>query len=116
MYQKHVHLLQIGEGEKKHYAFIKDFNTFMYDHKLHRGRKHFYRYCLQAFRTAEKVKCHIKNYFKINGKQTINMPQKSEQVKFKNFERKIKSPFFIYADFESTVVPEDNGKQNSNES
>ena len=44
------------------------------------------------------------------------MPQKSEQVKLKNFERKIKSPFFIYADFESTVVPEDNGKQNSNES
>ena len=41
MYQKHVDLLQIGEGEKKHYVFIKDFNTFMYDHKLHCERKHF---------------------------------------------------------------------------
>ena len=39
-----------------------------------------------------------------------------EYVKFKNFERKIKSPFMIYADFESNLVPEDNGNQNQNES
>ena len=29
----------------------------------------------------------------------------------KNHERKIKSPFMIYVDFESILVPEDNGKQ-----
>ena len=34
--EKHVDLLLTGEGEKKHY-----FNTFMYDHYLHLGRKHF---------------------------------------------------------------------------
>ena len=39
------------------------------------------------------LKCHIKNCFKINGKQTIKMPKKGEYVKFKNLERKIKSPF-----------------------
>ena len=50
---KHVDLLLIGEEEKKHYVLIKDFNSFMYDHTLHRGRKHFSRYCLQALRTAE---------------------------------------------------------------
>ena len=33
----------------------------------------------------------------------------------KNFKRKIKSSFLIYADFESNLVPEDNGKQNPNE-
>ena len=44
------------------------------------------------------------------------MPAKSEYFKFKNFERKIKSPFMIYADFESILVPKDNGKQNSDES
>ena len=44
------------------------------------------------------------------------MPKKGEYDKFKNFERKIKSPFMIYADFESILVPEDNGKQNLNES
>ena len=43
------------------------------------------------------------------------MPKKGEYVKFKNVKRKIKSPFMIYADFESILVPEDNGKQNPNE-
>ena len=40
------------------------------------------------------------------------MPKKSEYVKFKNCERKIKSSFIIYADFESILLPEENEKQN----
>ena len=65
----------------------------MYYHILHRGRKHFCRYCLESFRTAENLKCHIKIAF-----------------------RKRKSAFMIYGDFESILVPEDNGMQNLNES
>ena len=37
--EKHVGLLLIREEGKRHYVFIKDFSTFMYDYKLHRGRK-----------------------------------------------------------------------------
>ena len=44
------------------------------------------------------------------------MPKKGEYVKFKNYERKVRSLFIIYADFESTLVSEDNGKQNPKES
>ena len=111
----HVDLLLIGEEEKKHYVLIKDFNTFMYDHTLHRGKKHFCRYCLQAFRTVEKLKCHIKDCFKINGKQTIKLPKMGEYIKLKIFGKKIKSPFIIYADFPGILVPEEYGKQNPNE-
>ena len=88
----------------------------MYDHTLHYGRKHFCRYCLQAFSAEEILKNHMKECFKINHKQRIIMLKKGEFVKFKNYERKIKSPFIIYADFESTLVPENNGKQNPKES
>ena len=45
------------------YSF-KDFNTFMYDHTLSPGRKHFCCYCLWAF-TAEETKCHIEDCFKL---------------------------------------------------
>ena len=38
------------------------------------------------------------------------MPIKCEYVKFKNYERKIISPFMIYASFESIMVPDENGK------
>ena len=80
----------------------------MYGHSLHCGKK-------QAFKTAEKLKCQIKDCFKINDKQTIKMTKKGEYIKFKTFERNIKS-FMIYADFESIVVPEEDEKQNPNES
>ena len=61
----------------------------MYDHSLHSGRKIFCCYCLHAFITEEIVKYHIKDCFKINGKQTIKMAKNGEYVKFKNSERRI---------------------------
>ena len=67
---KHVDLLLIGEGNKKHRVVIKDFNAFMYDHALHRERKHFCRYCLQDFRTAKILKCDIKETSQIELNQT----------------------------------------------
>ena len=79
----------IGEEDKRHYALIKDFNTFMYDHTIHRGRKYSCCYCLQVFSTEEMLKRHIKDCFKINGKQRIMILKKGVYVKFKNFEGKI---------------------------
>ena len=67
----------------------------MYDHTLHREKKHCCCYCLQAFSTEERLKSYIKDCFKINGKQRITMPRKYEYVKFKNYERK-KNKVAIY--------------------
>ena len=65
----------------------------MYGRTLHRGGKHFCHYCLQAFETEEILKCHINDCFKSNGKHMIKMPKKGKYVTFKNYKRKIKSPF-----------------------
>ena len=48
----------------------------MFDLSLHRGRKYFCHYCLYALITEEIFKRHIKDSFKINGKQKIKMPKK----------------------------------------
>ena len=40
------------------------------------------------------------------------MLMKGENVRFKSSENEIKSLFMIYADFESVLLPENNGKQN----
>ena len=95
---------------------MKDFNSFMYDHTRHCGRKHFCCYCLQAFSTEEIFRRHFKDCANIHDKQRIIIPKKSEYFKFKNYERKIKSPFMIYKDFESILVLKDNGKENHRES
>ena len=44
------------------------------------------------------------------------MSKNSEYAKFRNYERKVKSLFIIYADFESILVPENNRKQNPEDS
>ena len=88
----------------------------MQNKTLHRGKKHFCRYYLHAFSTWEILKRHIKECFKINDKKRIIKHKKVESVTFKNYDREIKSPFIIYADFESFSLPEDNGKQNPLES
>ena len=72
-------------------------------------------YCLLPFSTEEVLKRHIKDCFNINGKKKIIIPRKCKYVRFKIYERKIKSPFIIYADFESILVPEDTGNQNPKE-
>ena len=51
---------------KKALCFIKDFNTFMIIHYIIEENI-FFCYCLQAFRTAQKLRDHIKDCFKING-------------------------------------------------
>ena len=59
----------------------------MYDHTIHHGKKHFCCHCTQVFGTEETLKHHIKDCFKINGKQRIIMPKKGEYVQFKNYEK-----------------------------
>ena len=44
------------------------------------------------------------------------MPKKGEYVTFNSYERKTTSPFMIYLVFEGMLVPEDNGKQNPEQS
>ena len=38
------------------------------------------------------------------------MPNIGEYIRFKNYERKVKSPFMFYADFDGIFVPEDSRK------
>ena len=42
----------------------------------------------------------------------LKLPRKDEYVRLKNYKRKIKLTYMIYADFKSILVPEDNRKQN----
>ena len=104
----------IGQGEKKHYILMKDFNTFMYDPTLHCGRKQFCRYCLWAFRPAEKLKYRIKDCYTIILSKLLKCLRRLNILNSKILGKKI--PLIIYAVFESVLAPEDNVKQNSNES
>ena len=51
----------------------------------------------------------------MNDRQIIEIARKGKTVKCKNYTRKVKSPFIIYATFESILVSENKGKQNPDE-
>ena len=52
--EKHVDLLLLREEGKGHYVYIKDFNTFMYDQILNRGRKYLHCYFFTSFLVQDK--------------------------------------------------------------
>ena len=81
----------------------------MYTNALHRGRKHFCRYCLQAFSKKEILKHHIKHCLKI----MINKGLKYLRMVIKLNSKILKgnSPFIISVDFVNILVAEDNGKR-----
>ena len=100
-YQDHMELLLITEGENKHYVLIKEFNKFMFRQNKHEHKKHFCMYCLQCFSREDVLTEHKNNCISINGKQSINMPEKGDKVYFKNHHKQLPVPFVIYADFEA---------------
>ena len=108
--EKSVNLLLIRKEGKRQYFLIKDFNTFTYNHTLNRDKTPFWHYCLEAFIIEHISTLHIKDCFKVIDKQRCPIPTKDEYVKFRNYERKEKLPFIIYACFESIQVPEVNVK------
>ena len=64
----------------------------------HNDRKHHCIYCLKSFTKKEILNHHKKHCLLINGCQAVNY--KSETIKFTNYEKKILTPFKIYADTE----------------
>ena len=58
----------------------------------------------------------LKIALKLMVNKLLRCLRRANILKLKHFGRKIKSSFMIYADFESILVPEDNGKENWNES
>ena len=72
-FKSHNDLLLTGKEGQRHYIFINDFNTFMYSHTLHLGRKYFCRSYLQAFSTADILKRHVNDCFRTNGKKMIKI-------------------------------------------
>ena len=91
----------------------------MYDHALNRIKKHFCHYCLQAFGTEEKLKYHTNdtstlyyiNILKLMENEKLKCLKKVNMLNSKIMNEKIKTPFMIYADYESILVPKNSKRK-----
>ena len=68
--RNYADLLLIWEEGIRHYVPIEDFNTFIYNHILHR-KKSFLSLLFARFQLEEILKRYIKDCFKINCKKGL---------------------------------------------
>ena len=111
-----VDLLLISDEEKKHYCWIKNFNRLMAVH----GEKsytsmHYCKRCLQGYRDVGSLRKHVE-YCSQHEAQKIELPEPGTMLSFKNYYRKMRVPFVVYADFESFIKPIDTCQPDPNTS
>lgn len=112
---RHVNLLIVEEGERSHYVLIKNLSRLISAQlSKHTGRIHLCDGCLNTFPSEAALQRHSEHdcdtiasvlpstELKIN-KNGMMYPE--NVLQFTGFEKKIKVPFVVYADFESLLIP-----------
>ncbi|XP_048588381.1 uncharacterized protein LOC116601844 [Nematostella vectensis] len=100
-----INLLLISNGETSHYCWIKDVMSLVSSQidKYHHTRFLCFR-CLNSFRCKKALEKHYE-YCSKNESVRIEMPMDKDgkplYTRFVNFNRKMRVPFVVYADFES---------------
>ena len=109
-------LLLIKDGEKSHYCLVKNISALLSsqinnnDHK-----RYFCLNCFNSFKSPDSLDKH-KEYCYNNECVKISMPPPNTFLRFKNFRYSEKTPFAIYADFETLIKPLDNCDPDPNKS
>ena len=100
-------LLLIKDGDNSHYFLVKNISALLYSQiNKHKEKRYFCLNCFNGFNTPESLNNH-KEYCYNNECVKINMPPTGSFLEFKNFVHSEKTPFVIYADFESLIKPLD---------
>lgn len=112
----HINLLYLSQGTKNHYCYIKNLSRLVNKQITGRhGMVHTCDGCLLPFTSKERLHDHQKydcahvcaelpneNVLK---KNWFGHFVSSSKLSFNNFEKKLKLPFVIYADFEAFLKP-----------
>ena len=115
-YEEAIDLLLISNGEKNHYCLIKNFNKLMtVETGKSRHSVYYCKRCLNGFTTVNALSNH-KIYCNEQGAVRVELPEPGSKLKFENYNRSMRVPFVIYADFELCIQPIDTCQPNPNES
>ena len=91
-----------------HYAPINDLSRLFADLDRHKGYKFFCKRCLCNFQLETAFKSHQKVCSRENFISAMHhLPPPGEKIEFKNQKFQTWSPFIIYIDLESILVPEE---------
>ena len=98
-----------------HYCWISNLSRLLsFQVKRRNGRVSICRRCLNAF-TEKQLEIHSRQCGEFESVR-IDMPEEGTVLKWKNYQRKQKLPFAIYADFEARLIPVSGAEPEPNES
>ena len=98
----HVNLLKIDDGKGKyHYVYIKDYSRLVGSQTNKNGHKLYHcPYCQHGFKHESTLKKHLERGCLAVEGQSVELPFDGSTIQFSNFDRKFKTPYVMYADFE----------------
>ena len=98
-----VNLLLISDEEKRHYCLIKSMSRLLSSQTSKRnGVQYYCMRCLNPFHSQESLDKHLE-YCSTHEAVKTEMPGEGTTLSFKNYNRSMRVPFIVYADFESFI-------------
>ena len=102
-----VNLLPISDDEKRHYCLIKSMSRLLSTQTSKRnGAQYYCMRCLNPFHSQESLDKHLE-YCSTHEAVKTEMPGEGTILSFENYNRSMRVPFIVYADFESFIKPID---------
>ena len=103
--ENNIILMLIEKDGVEHYCLVKNLSRLLSSQlSKHDGKKYFCLRCLNSFSSQEVLDKHLEYCGKHEAVKT-NMPKEGTILKFKNYHRREKVPFIVYADFECFIKP-----------
>ena len=100
-----INLILLTNNENQHYCWIKNMSALTASQiNKHKGKRYVCKYCCNSFPKEESLKMHVE-YCSSHKEVGVKMPEKDTMLSFENYNRKMKVPFVVYADFEAFTVP-----------
>ena len=100
-FENSMDLLQIFNGDKSHYVYIKNFDRFMFHQTKNKNKKYICKNCLQYFSSKNVLTEHKEVYLSINGAHSVRL--ENGTIDFKNNIKEILVPFKISVDFDCNL-------------
>ena len=92
-FEDSIDLLLLIRNNKSHYAYIKDFNAFMFHKTKNKNKKWFSKSFLQCFSSKNVLIKHKEDCLSINGMQSVDVEEGI--IKFENYSKQLPVPFKI---------------------
>ena len=96
-----INLMLLEKNRNQHYCWIKDTSRLIASqYNSHKGKRFLCKYCCNSFASNKTLETHME-YCSLCKAVKVVMPKEGgEKLCFRNYGRKMRVPFVVYADFE----------------